>query len=501
MINLPDLLEPRTIEVEKGVITRSLLAAQTTLRVDGRVVDLPAGATISPGLVDTHCHLVGPGEMSGRVDLVGARSAAEVLERTARFAAENYGDDEGDRWLLGFGWNEAEWPDQDQISLETLNQQFGSRPVSLYRIDTHAVWCNSAAIEQSGLLGRVDHAESRQILRDSEGHLRGLVMEGAIKRMEEGMPPRTREQYRDWYRLGAELCLQHGITEVHDMNVHPDWIDPLIDLAEAGELPIRVRLFLDGPRELWRNFDRPGEIAPNLSVDGSKYFADGALGSRGAWLLEPYADAEETRGVPTLSEDELVELARGPLQRGYAIATHAIGDAANRLVLNAYSRLRPEFPRSILRIEHAQIVHPDDLQRFADLNVLPVVQPIHCTSDVAMAEARLGTEPRSLLYPWNSFRMIGRPLLGGSDFPVESADPLQGMDAYLHRTGPDGNPWGPNERVSPSEALASYTSWAPLGVPGNGMRGRLVRGFDADLVVWEGNEPILTYVRGVRVER
>ena len=501
MTNLSDILEHRSIEVEKGAILRSVPDEKTSLRVDGRKVDLPENAKISPGLVDTHCHLIGPGEMSGRVDLVGAKSASEVLDRTLQFEKDSFGGGDRDRWLLGFGWNEAEWPDRDQMTLESLDQRFGSRPVSLYRIDTHAVWCNSAAIERSGLLGRIGSAERGQVLRDSDGSLRGIVMEGAIKRMEEGMPPRTHEQYCDWYRLGADLCLRHGITEVHDMNVHPDWIDPLIDLAEAGELPIRVRVFLDGPKELWRNFDRPGEIAPNLYIDGSKYFADGALGSRGAWLLDPYADAEETSGVPTLTEEELVELAWGPLQRGYAIATHAIGDAANRLVLNAYSRLRPEFPRSILRVEHAQILHPDDLQRFADLNVLPVVQSTHCTSDVAMAEERLGSQRNALLYPWNSFRKIGRPLLGGSDFPVESADPLEGINAFINRIGPDGKPWGPEERISTSEALASYTSWAPLGVPGNDMRGRLVRGFDADLVVWSGEEPVMTYVKGVRIER
>ncbi len=480
-----------SVEVRDGLIERAVPAERTTLSIDGAEVPLSSDARILPGFVDTHCHLIGPGEMSGRVDLVGASSAEETLRRVEAFADER----PGEGWLLGFGWNEASWPDRERLHISELDRLFPQRPVSLYRIDTHAVWCNSAALRQSGLERRADPVEKTLILRDEQGEPTGLVMEAAIKRMETGMPARTEEEYMAWYRYGAELCLKHGITEVHDMNVHPDWIEPLIRLAEAGELPIRVRVFLDGPRELWRDFGRPGEIAPNLHIDGVKFFADGALGSRGAWMMKPYADRPKERGVPTISADQLVELALEPFRGGFAVATHAIGDAANNLVLDAYERLRPHAPRGVLRIEHAQIVQPDDISRFTSLNILPAVQPIHCTSDIEMAETRLGTDLSAILYPWATFRRASRPLLAGSDFPVETPDVFAGIEAFVNREGPDG-PWNPQERITAQEALAAYTSWAPLGVPDRPLRGRLQRGFGADLVVWSGGEAERVLVGG-----
>lgn len=485
-------VKPHAVEIEGGRITSALRSDRSSLRIDGRSLELPGNALILPGFVDSHCHLIGPGQMGERVWLGGLPSAAACIDAVRTFAAENPDLD----WVLGFGWNDEEWSDPEGFTREMLDGALPDRPLVLYRIDTHAVWCNTRALEQGGIFDRASEYNREVIPLRADGEPSGLLLEGGVKWLEGGMPAPTVDDFTRWYRAGIDYVLRFGITEVHDMNVQPEWLPALVKLAEGGELPIRVRLFLDGGKEQWKEFDRPGEIAPNLYVDGVKYFADGALGSRGALLLEPYADAPETSGVGTITAGELNEWGRGPLDRGFAIATHAIGDRANRVVLDGYESLRPSYPHAILRTEHAQIVHPDDLPRFAALRVLPSVQPIHCTSDIRMAERRLGPERASILYPWQSLIRTGLPLLAGSDFPIESGDPRVGIEAFVERRGPDGGAWHPEERIDPHRALAAYTAWPHLGLPERPRRGRLQRGFDGDVVVWDGEKPAAVVVGG-----
>lgn len=474
-----EFVQQGAVEVEKGIITAVTPAVVSSLVIDGSPIDLPTDARILPGFVDAHCHLIGPGQMGERVWLGGCASAGECLDRVKRFADENPALD----WVLGFGWNDEEWSEPGSFSRELLDRTLPDRPLVLYRIDTHGVWCNTRALEAGRVVDRASEDRRSVIPLLSNGEPSGLLLEEAVKWLESEMPQPTLEDFLRWYRVGIDMCLGYGITEVHDMNVQPEWLPALVQLADSGDLPIRVRLFLDGGKDQWKEFDRPGEIAPNLCVDGVKYFADGALGSRGASLLEPYADAPDTCGVATITAGELNDRARGPLDRGLAVATHAIGDAANRVVLDGYERLRADYPRALLRIEHAQIVHPDDLPRFASLTVIPSVQPIHCTSDIRMAERRLGADRDSIAYPWRSLIDLGLPLLGGSDFPIESADPIAGIRAFTERRGPDGTSWRGDERIRPVEALAAYTAWTHLGLPERPRRGRVVRGFDADLAV------------------
>lgn len=490
-------VEPRAVEILEGRITSALPADRSALRIDGRTLDLPADARILPGFVDSHCHLIGPGQMGDRVRLAGLPSAAACLDAVRSFAEASPDLD----WVLGFGWNDEEWSDPEGFSREMLDRLLPDRPLVLYRIDTHGAWCNTRALEQGGIVARASEDNQEVIPLRGDGEPSGLLLEGGVKWLEAGMPAPTIDDFLRWYRVGVDYALRFGLTEVHDMNVQPEWLPALVKLAERGELPIRVRLFLDGGKDQWKEFDRPGEIAPNLYMDGVKYFADGALGSRGALLLEPYADSPETYGVGTITPDELNECARGPLDRGFAVATHAIGDAANRIVLDGYERLRPDYPHALLRIEHAQIVHPDDIPRFAALRVLPSVQPIHCTSDIRMAERRLGSDRASVLYPWRSLIEAGLPLLAGSDFPIESGDPWVGIESFVERRGPDGGAWHPEERIDPQRALAAYTAWPHLGVPERPRRGRLQRGFDGDVVVWDGRDVRDLVVRGIRLSR
>jgi predicted amidohydrolase YtcJ len=470
------------LRVVSGVIASATPAESPRLFIDGRELELPRGAVILPGLVDTHCHLIGLGLMGSRVGLRGARSAGECARRVAASAA---GRGAGE-WITGFGWNQEEWETKGMPSRADLDAVIPDHPVVLYRIDSHALWLNSAALHAAGIGPR--QMEGGSIETDAEGRPTGILIDNAMKLAEAVIPPPTVEQQQRWIEQGVDRCIELGITGVHDMNVEPERIESMVRAAERGRMRLRCQVFLAGQEDEWRAFPAPGPLAPNLEIVGVKYFADGALGSRGALLLEPYSDAPGALGLQLLDADRLEGLATEPVARGFAVATHAIGDAANRIVLDAYERLRARHPAALLRIEHAQNVDPADLPRFASLGVIPAVQAIHCTSDAPMAEARLGDERCAHAYPWASLASLGVSLLGGSDFPIESADPLAGLRAF-HFRRPDGarEPWHPEQAISRRAALDAYTAAAPLGVPGSLRRGRLLPGYDADLTILDGD--------------
>jgi predicted amidohydrolase YtcJ len=253
----------------------------------------------------------------------------------------------------------------------------------------------------------------------------------------------------------------------------------------------------------------PTRIADDVDLVGLKYFLDGALGSRGAHLLQPYSDAPDTRGIELMTSSDLVEHAHDAMEAGFAVATHAIGDAANRSALDAYHELRKRFPDALLRIEHAQIVDEKDRRRFGELGVVAAMQPTHCTSDATMAIARLGRDRAANAYSWHSLMRNGCTIIGGSDFPVETADPREGLRAFVDRVPVgSGDAWFADERIDRRAALDAYTRNAPRGIPGDAKRGRIERGFDADLVVIDGDpfDPsssiVATIVNGeVRYER
>lgn len=493
---------PMSIEVAAGRIVAARRSDRFRLTIDGRDYPIPDGAIILPGLVDTHCHLIGLGLMASRVNLRGASSAEECAQRVAERARDAAPGEP----IVGFGWNQEEWRRRIMPDRSTLDALVPDHPVVLYRIDSHASWINTRAMEMAGIDAHREVDGGEIALRD-DGSPSGVLVDNAMKLADQQMPKPTVEMQRRWIEWSVEECLRLGITEVHDMNVEPERIESMMMASERGAMRLRCQVFLTGQHDEWRAFPSPTTLGANLHLVGVKYFADGALGSRGALLLDPYSDAPDTRGLGLLTSRELEELAAPAIERGYAIATHAIGDAANRIVLDAYDRLRARSTQALLRVEHAQIVHPDDVPRFATLDVIPTMQPTHCTSDASMAEARLGHERCGYAYGWRAMRDVGRPVLGGSDFPIESADPLPGLRAFHFREpAPGGGAWYAAQAITREEALDAYTTWAPLGIPGTHRRGRLAEGFDADLAVVSGDpfeEPsatVLATVVGGRVE-
>lgn len=467
-----------SIDIAAGRIISVTPAGRSRLVVDGIAIPLPDGAVISPGFVDTHCHLIGLGEMASRVQLRGAGSAAECAARVAERASTG----PRDTWIIGFGWNQEEWEQRELPDRHLLDAVAPDVPVVLYRIDTHAAWVNSAALAAAGI------APDERVIEGGRIERGGVLIDTAVDLVRRVIPAPGLDARRRWIEEGVEICLGLGLTEIHDMNVEPDRLEPMTLAAERGGMRLRCRVFLQAQHDEWRAVPHPSPLGANLDVVGVKYFADGALGSYGALLLEPYADRPASMGLQLMGSRELIERAEEPARRGFAVATHAIGDGANRLVLDAYQALRDRVPEALLRIEHAQIVHPDDVPRFSRHGVIAAMQAIHCTSDAAMAETRLGPERCAYAYGWRDLLDAGASVLGGSDFPIESPDPLLGIRAFHFREPiPGAGAWQPRQRTTREEALAAYTSNAPLGVPGHARRGALHPGADADLAVLSGD--------------
>jgi predicted amidohydrolase YtcJ len=488
------------ITIANGVIASAVASERPRIVIEGAELLVPRDAVVLPGFVDTHCHLMGLGQMAERVQLGGLRTMADCVSRVALHA---FSAPPGE-WILGFGWNETEWLDRARPELGALDSAAPDHPVALYRVDTHAVWINSAAIAAAGIAPR--EIDGGEVEVDADGRPTGLLIDNAVRLLDAVIPRPSASRMQRWIASAVERCLAYGMTEVHDMNVATDALDAALVAASAGDLRLRSSVFLEGMNYGWRDVGAPRSLAPTLDVVGVKYFTDGALGSRGALLLEPYSDALDTRGLALIERDDLIERASEAAACGHAIATHAIGDAANRLALDAYERLRSTHPEALLRIEHAQIVHPDDAPRFAALGVVAAMQPTHCTSDASMAEARLGPERCRTAYPWRTLLERGTRIIGGSDFPIESPDPLAGIRAFVRREpSPGAGAWFGDEAIDRASAVKAFTAWAPSGRPGSVRRGRLAEGYDADVVVLTGDPldegtSVLYTIVGGRVE-
>lgn len=465
------------------------------------------GAWLQPGLVDSHAHILGLGTKLTGLSLYNATSAEECVER-----AGQHTDYRGE-WLVGMGWNQELWSSKQYPHANLLDQVFPSTPVCLRRADGHAAWVNSKAMALADITAQTRDPEGGTIVRDNRGKATGILVDNAMNLVSRLIPEPTTEQKSTMILAAAQECSRLGITEVHDMDVHPHLLPLFRDMAEKGILPIRIQSYVSGQNDEWlteRLLPAGGEF---LRVYAIKLYADGALGSRGAHLLEPYTDAPTTSGLALLTPEQLETKVRTIIEFGWNVAIHAIGDGANRAVLDTYMHMRDQNIADdsvLLRVEHAQIVHPVDQMAFGDYNIIPAVQAVHCISDATMATQRLGTRC-SYAYPWRSLRNNGAILTGGSDFPIESADPLMGIDAFCRRIPFGSNtPWNPAECLTRHEALNAYTLWAHEASDMAYRRGRLKPKYDADFVVLDTNlltcpddkilstQVLATYSAGVR---
>jgi len=477
-----------------GLVVATGTLAELSQRPDaaGAVrVDL-RGACIVPGLQDAHGHLEGYGASLEQLDLVGIASYAELIERVAAAASKV---PEG-TWVRGRGWDQNLWEGGEFPHHLLLSSATPKHPVFLERVDGHAALVNEAALVLAGLDGEVDPDRTVQggrIFLDEQDRATGVLLDAATALVEAVIPKSNAALLEKRFLVAQERLVAVGLTCVHDMGTSRAMLALLQDLRARGLLKLRVVAYLDGMAVLDKKslvgFPIPPDPRDMLSVPGVKLYADGALGSRGAALIEPYSDSPGDRGLLLLTEEELATRLALVTRAGMQPAVHAIGDRANRVVLDAFERLSiavPGFRDLRPRIEHAQVVAPKDWPRFPALGVVPSMQPTHATSDMAWVDERLGPERTRGAYAWRALAPeLGR-LAFGSDFPVEKPEPLEGLFAARTRTKAGGKPEDvllPEQRLDGAAALAGFTSGAAWAARQDDRRGRLLPGYACDLTV------------------
>lgn len=459
-------------------------------------VDL-RGATVLPGLSDSHIHLVEWCVGRGVADLSEAESMAEVLERVGEAARSA----PAQGWLEFKGWDPALRP---QAELANLDAASAGRAVALIAHDLHSGWLNSEALRRLGV-GR-DRAEppGGSLERDREGRLTGVLKERALDWWYEGRPRPGYAERRSALLEGQAALHRLGVTAVHSVE-GPDSLRLLQELEGAGALRLRVLHHL--PQRFLSALIESGVISGFgndwLRIGGIKYFTDGALGSRTAWMLEPYVGSED-RGVRRLEPEEFSADVERAAQAGLAATVHAIGDAAVRMTLDVLERVTSQRPRIPHRVEHLQCVHPDDLSRAGRSGIVASMQPSHLLTDIPLAEARWGVERGRGTLALRSLRRAGTVLAFGSDAPVEAPDPREGFYAAMTRRDRRGYPeggWHPEERLSGAEVLWAYTQGPARAAGDADRRGRLAPGCLADFAAWDTDLALADAerIRGARV--
>jgi predicted amidohydrolase YtcJ len=454
-------------------------------QVDGK------GRAVVPGMIDAHGHVMGTGFAKMTLDLSMAKTLDEALSRISAWAAAH----PDAPWILGSGWNQVQWGLDRMPTAAELDGATGGKPAWLTRVDGHAGWANSAAISAAGVTATTAAPAGGEILRIAgsapgrNGQPSGVFVDGAMTLIEAKMP-KPRPEDRDTALGEAQLALlAQGVTAIADMGTSiEDW-QSMRRTADAGRLRIRIVTYADGidnmtliggPRPT------PWLYDDHLKMNGVKLYLDGALGSRGAWLKQPYADAAGTRGLPRMNETQLNNLMSRAAMDNFQIAVHAIGDKANATVLDSIEELSATYKGDRRwRIEHAQIVDPADLPRFGKFGTIASMQPQHEASDRTMAEARLGPDRLGGAYAWKSIAATGAPLAFGSDTPVEPAQPFVGLAVAITRQGADGQPfngWQPQEALSREAALSAYTTGAAYAMFAEDRLGRIAKGYRADFL-------------------
>ncbi|MDP9371933.1 MAG: amidohydrolase [Chloroflexota bacterium] len=476
-----------------GIVGERIVAAGTNDAVRAALGALGAsqefdlrGRTAVPGLIDAHLHFLGLSLALLQVPLTGVRSIAEAVERVAARAREM----PAGQWIVGAGWNantlrDGRWPTRVDLDL-----QVSAHPAVLMSQDHHSFWINTRALEAAGI-GRdtPDPADGR-IERDERGEPTGLLLEGAMRAVREALPDPLPEQRQEALRAGVREANRLGLTGVHSME-YPDAFAALQRLRADGGLTLRVceSIPADCLDEAIALGIRSGFGDEWLRLGQLKIFADGALGSRSALMLAPYEGEPDNRGIAVRTPEDIRDLVRRAADAGIAACIHAIGDAANRLVLDVYEEARRDglldVPRLPPRIEHAQVLDPADLGRFAALGVVASMQPIHCTTDMFGIDRWWGGRGR-WAYAFETLRRGGAVLAFGSDAPVDDLSPIAGIHAAVTRQNAAGKPaggWYPEERLTALDALRAYTVGAAKAAGEEDLKGTIEPGKLGDLVV------------------
>lgn len=473
-----------TITCERGRIV-SLIPSEgeVVIRSEAGIHTYP-NAFAYPGFVDSHLHIFGYGMRITGLSFYEAQSAEECCELALQHSFFR------GSWLVGMGWNQELWKDNRLPTKELLDYYFPTIPVFFTRVDGHAAWVNSVALRLCGITASTENPHGGIIGKDASGKPNGILIDTAMELVRSFIPDFTYEQKSDIISASMNSLSSLGLTEVHDLDVYNDLLPIFRDGAERGILPIRVQSYVQAQNDEWIHnglLPAGGELH---RISGVKYYIDGAIGSRGALLFEPYSDDASTTGIQLIDENLLYDKYVRALEDGWQLSTHAIGDKGNSIVLKLYSQLREEGIAdnySLLRIEHAQNVIPTEIELFQKYDIRAAIQPIHCISDAFMAEQRL-TNRCSYAYPWKSLLDAGVIVGSGSDAPIESPDPRIGLDALVHRIPFNSTTsWYNNECISMKQAIDLYTRSAHSLSDVGYRRGELQPKFDADISIFDTN--------------
>ena len=464
------------------------------------------GKTIVPGLIDGHCHFYNLGIFMQKVDLAGTESYQEVLDRVVAFQKEQKSD-----FIIGRGWDQNDWDSKEYPTRKELDRLYPKTPVALTRIDGHAMLANKAALDLAGIDLDTEIVGGEVVVEN--GKVTGVLVDNAMNLVEAVIPAPDRETKIKSLLDAQQRCFSLGLTSVSDAGLDREIIELIDSLQKAQLLKMRIYAMISATKENLDHYLSAGTYRTDrLNVSSFKVYADGALGSRGAVLKESYSDRENHFGAMVTPLDTLSEIARRLAQSKFQMNTHAIGDSANAFVLKTYAKNLKSQTNRRWRIEHAQVVSPDDFLYFTE--ILPSIQPTHATSDMYWAEDRLGSDRIKGAYAFKELLDINGRVVLGTDFPVEKVDPMLTFYAAVARQDLSGFPEGGFQMqngLSREETLKGMTIWAAYGNFEEGEKGSIEPGKFADFVILDknileididevpGTKVLATYVNGEKV--
>jgi predicted amidohydrolase YtcJ len=477
--------DDRIIAVGTNVSVQAAYEADSILNMDGKVV--------LPGLIDAHCHFLGYAKGLRECNLVGTKSYEEVIERVKAFAATNKRS-----WIIGRGWDQNDWVSKTYPDKRVLDSLFPTTPVVLKRIDGHAALANQAALNAAGINdstkisgGEIGHLYVRGEGRRSEllyeSGLSGILIDNAVDFVDRVVPPMDQKQLKETILEAQNNCFAVGLTTLDDAGLMKEDVDVFSAMEAAGELKLRLYIMLSDSAPNYAYYMTKGPVkTPHINVRSFKFYGDGALGSRGAFLLKPYEDLPAHYGFMLRDPAHYRDKFKQCRDKGFQVCTHCIGDSANRIVLQLFAELLPENNDARWRIEHAQVVDPSDRIYFKKYAIIPSVQPTHATSDMYWAEKRLGVTRMAGAYAYRSLLDESGIFALGTDFPVENINPMYTMYAAVTRKDLKGFPengFMMSEAVDRRQAIWGMTAWAAYSNFEEREKGQIAAGMYADFVV------------------
>lgn len=449
------------------------------------------GKTLMPGLIDAHGHILSYGLSLMQASLVGTLSEDSAVKAAVDYAKKN----PGITWIQGRGWNQTQWKNTQFPTAKSLDEYFPNTPVWLSRVDGHAGWANTKAMELAGITPQTKSPSGGSIIRDKSGKPTGIFVDNAMDLMTKSISPLTHQEQKIVLKKALNKLVSFGLTSVHDAGIFTDNLELFKELSNENALPMRVNAMLYLPSDNWQKTLKQGPFTSSdnmLNFNSVKIQADGALGSRGASLIADYSDHAGHKGLMLHDKRKLTQYIQTAMNTGFQVNTHAIGDNANKVILDLYeAQIKATNSQALRhRIEHAQILQLSDIPRFAELNVIASMQATHATSDKNMAVERIGKQRILGAYAWRKLMNAQAVIAAGSDFPVESPNPFFGLHSSVtrqdHQNQPE-NGWYNEESMTRLEALRSFTIDAAYAGHQENIVGSLVKGKKADFILLENN--------------